>query len=1657
MAVNTAYLTYSYEPKLYYDNIIKTWQVKLAKDSNKLKNSDKKLGPKTDDDASFNYSQFGYESVAQAYTDLKGYYYKKAQIEDKIDEQIALKRAAIQAFERTMGPAIREGYWQPEDYTDYGDEYTYESLITQNDITADSGNEAIIAWDTELFDDEDPIYYQIGVNQVTEYYPCLDLTMIFTANNITNIPTDLDEYSILWKATYYSDDTTYDFDDLKDIQIMAVGSKALIRYMKDGNTIKPILVLIGAKTFTPSQLERLILTGDARIEKYSTEVVNSELQIHHDNIKNIPPEAWLCYRRRGNTTLANEGWSNDLLNKYELLSNNTTKQNVLPRIKFSSLSLKTNSSNLVIELVTTKNNNETKHLLTMAEDYYVNTRDTKRTSTTYYLEYYITIKPETLIKYGYDIENTKVRVQYVLSNANTAIFLDAQKISKENAFPKVSYNVTTNLLNPGLTHTLYNTLAQIIMINDIDLKFEDVFGYISQVDLDLDQPQQDTVEIKNYSTKFEDLFSTIVASTESMKKNEGRLSMAMGGDIPLTSDALGESLSNAGNVFDAYLDSHFDTSEVVINKLADIFSEAGKILGESKKSLQKLSALTLDNANILSGFAQNVMAELTGQVFRSAEKPMSFSPGDIWIQEDEHGNIIARYVATSRSEDLNDTTGTNGFVRTYDGKLASITGASLNVNADDGIIDITAKNNINIMSGGYLYLASNDIDIVGNHSVNIGGATINIATLTEEGETYEAGGINLISTSMQNGISVRSEVLLSPFSITMGAADIFMRGGRKIQMVTSDGSSANTSAIELSPETGIWIGSGKGLRLFGGGFVYDADTAELSTPVGAQGASVELNSEHLILGYANTASNTGTAIEMTEGGMILAAGNYLDHGIWEKNHYYSANTIVLYNGKYYRCIIAHSSGETWQQSNWTEYEFVINGTTSGLIGAKFTANSIGFATMSTVDETTYINAILMDDTNGITIGSGTSTHPLDITAATQTLRNSSGSYVRISSDGIDLGSLSDLYINSNNFKLQTNVNDSGKQTVLAIGSNLQVVNDKTVYDATNGQFGRKNDDDSITLYSAGNQPAIDLIINQKGLYLTGTVYATAGSFTGTVTATSFTTNENSSRGYFKADNTAVGFFRKNDNNVENILTLDTSGKITADKALTISAADGLTISSTSKIAIISGADINITSTNFVVNSEASGNSNLFFAGLTSSDIPNFSSNTVYSVGAMVQYSNKYYQFINAHAAGTWKAADVKEIALPSMTLNTTNGLTIVGKINANELQIEGSDGESWVQSKVTDSFIWMGVKNATAGTSLELTDTKMTLSSNNTSILIDSTKGIEIKGRTIKIMGAPADNDNSAVSGTLYVSTDNVIINTAATTTNAILRIGSENDPAILYSLSNGLTIKGKITALAGGTIGGWNIGSTGLTSGNMGIYSSGTYSINSNNAFMVDFNGNVWLNSLKVWNGSSYDTINLSGNFNEAVSYASGAWSGSEFIATLKLFKNDRITKEVKLQASVVDPIVELDWDASSRTATYSVGVDLQIGGVSHASSQAGYFWFEDRTLLWQYSDPIFESGWAAAADFTAEYDADHISFTGLPTNTVDDFSGTISAADPYAAGYKKGWKDCKTVCAGSTNTYYTGTPRLIRPSGASQDIWVIENYTEVSVTEYNDPGDPS
>jgi hypothetical protein len=67
-----------------------------------------------------------------------------------------------------------------------------------------------------------------------------------------------------------------------------------------------------------------------------------------------------------------------------------------------------------------------------------------------------------------------------------------------------------------------------VYINDYEIGIHSATGYVSKIKLKLNKPQDDEIEIKNYKTKFEDLFSTITASSEAIRNNQHSYDIAAG-------------------------------------------------------------------------------------------------------------------------------------------------------------------------------------------------------------------------------------------------------------------------------------------------------------------------------------------------------------------------------------------------------------------------------------------------------------------------------------------------------------------------------------------------------------------------------------------------------------------------------------------------------------------------------------------------------------------------------------------------------------------------------------------------------------------------------------------------------------------------------------------------------------------------------------------------------------------------------------------------------------------------------------------------------------------------------------------------------------------------------------------------------------------------
>lgn len=523
---NIVYLTYKYKPQLYYDNIRIVWENRLSQDEQNLATAKSRLAT----------IQLQIDHLTNLY-------------QTNLDN----KNKTCKAFERLMGPALRESQWQPEDYTDYGHNYidNFSINYTNNYIQKGKSGLTKFLWDKKPFSDElEKTGYKTGINLDWCGYPVIDLS-----GHEEYIKKYYDKLSFMF-YDFLSDESLDDptAKTIKNMKIFSTPATAQYGFV-NYNGIRPVLILTGFEKLSDNSRKKVSNS------KYSPIVGVITTRVEGSSvITSIQPDFWTPI------------FLNDLGNgKFEAM------EVYYPRIEISTLDIKIDDYLLGI----TYNN----QLLKNYEDYYLLIRDNSEWENdilvTSNSAYYATLKPSVIMQYG--ITGGLINFKFNVSNADVAIYLDAIKILKENSQPKVSYTIQPSVLDQEFLYTLYNRLCRICNINDYELKFENVQGYISSITINCDNPNEDSIEIKNYKSKFEDIFSTIVAQTVSMQKNAYAL------------DVISGAFNSGGIISQNTLQSSIDASDLNFN-----FNKKGLTIDE-ERGIQCLSgdgAISIRNSGI---------------------------------------------------------------------------------------------------------------------------------------------------------------------------------------------------------------------------------------------------------------------------------------------------------------------------------------------------------------------------------------------------------------------------------------------------------------------------------------------------------------------------------------------------------------------------------------------------------------------------------------------------------------------------------------------------------------------------------------------------------------------------------------------------------------------------------------------------------------------------------------------------------------------------------------------------------------------------------------------------------------------------------------------------------------------------------------------------
>lgn len=519
-------------------------------------------------------------------------------------------------FELMMGPALREGYWTPEAYDDPGEGITIDitefKTFEDKDGNVSLNNSVHLLYDKVLFNEEETGYYYDNPLKLEEsnrkYYPFIRYSELNdTIKNSTSLQNlvlhlyDVYErkasnniepgwYYVLINGTKY-------FIDLSNKETIEQGTKLIITYATTNLGRIALYCDNGEKVdyITDFQIPSSIdeenrptnpppLNGkdeDSSIKLLRQRTLYNNAGYVFSFIKekavgNIVPVLLL-----NDSTIPYEGYSDkkiddtdgSVIESYTVriaydFSNSETDTTALldavpvyptdgggdennyivyyPRIVLNNQNVNYQSDLLTISTYSDEAYNENNaKLLTKFIDYNILLRDGKP---------YITLKITENHTIN-NILNSNYHIFYQISRANEMLYLDAKEVAYENSRPRYTYSLSVANL-PDYAKDIkapkIAELGQLVYISDYSLGIHAATGYISGITLSLAKPQEDSLTIQNYKTKFEDLFSTITASSEAMKNNQASYDIAAAaftGNGQIAGSVLEQSINNSNISF----------------------------------------------------------------------------------------------------------------------------------------------------------------------------------------------------------------------------------------------------------------------------------------------------------------------------------------------------------------------------------------------------------------------------------------------------------------------------------------------------------------------------------------------------------------------------------------------------------------------------------------------------------------------------------------------------------------------------------------------------------------------------------------------------------------------------------------------------------------------------------------------------------------------------------------------------------------------------------------------------------------------------------------------------------------------------------------------------------------------------------------------------
>lgn len=504
------------------------------------------------------------------------------EINDKLKEKEDLNIA----FERTMGGALREGYWSPENT---GGVYEKINRIAEVEFTDADPDSEELGYKYTSLDNESKDY--------VHYYPYIEIPEALWGNTEDGLLKDL-VFVLKSQASHHltfnsADDTDEDeiiptFSAGSYFSISLYGTESVIYFKLDKEITEPgTLTLKEENDFSLIYIPDNIDAESISFEKVDFSEITEDIIVKdislYFSLFQLPLTLYnnsgyiLAYKKgtedKPNIPIAL--LNNDKLNYsgysiigygYDSIYSQEEPHYTYGEVSITTLGTeeedsvpKVDSETIVYPRIILNESNINRDSTDTFKVELINDDDT--TTLERYEEYsvakkakegrvYINLRISENNTFATFSKQNVYNVQYQVSHANEQLYEDAYEIALENSKPRFSYDVSISNL-PHENQII--ELGQLAHINDYLLGAYRMRGYVSGITYKLDEPQSDSLTFQNYKTKFEDLFATITASSEAMKNNQRSY------------DAAAASFDNKGNITQDILQSSLDANDIAFN------------------------------------------------------------------------------------------------------------------------------------------------------------------------------------------------------------------------------------------------------------------------------------------------------------------------------------------------------------------------------------------------------------------------------------------------------------------------------------------------------------------------------------------------------------------------------------------------------------------------------------------------------------------------------------------------------------------------------------------------------------------------------------------------------------------------------------------------------------------------------------------------------------------------------------------------------------------------------------------------------------------------------------------------------------------------------------------------------------------------------------